>query len=86
MLEGFLKGLEKRAEKSIIRNVVADAMTLKVVRNHIKIEKNIDVECSAMKEKMNDVSVNLEGVVKGQFGEKVRKTIKIQTEKINELQ
>ena len=86
MLEGFLKGLEKRAEKSIIRNVVADAMTLKVVRNHMKIEKNIDVECSAMKEKMNDVSVNLGGSVKGQFGEKVRKSIKIQTEKINELQ
>ena len=86
MLEGFLKGLKKRAEKSMIQGVVADAMTSKIVRNLKETEKNIEVECSAMKEKMNDVSENLGGLVKGQFGEKVRKSIKIQTEKINELQ
>ena len=38
------------------------------------------------KEKMNEVSVNLGGAVKGQFGEKVRKSIKTQTERMNELQ
>ena len=86
MIEGFLVVLRRRAEKSIIRGVVADAMTSKIVRLQKETEKNIEVECSTIKEKMNDVSVNLGGSVKGQFGEKVGKSIKIQTEKINELQ
>lgn len=86
MIEGFFKGLKKRAEKSIIQGVIADAMTSKIVRTHKETQINIEVECSAIKEKMHDVSENLGGVVKGQFGEKVRKTIKIETEKINELQ
>ena len=86
MIEGFLIVLRKRAEKSIIRGVVADAMTSKIVRIQKETEKNIEVECSTIIEKMNDVSVNLASSVKGKFGEKVRKSIKIQTEKINELQ
>lgn len=85
MIEGFLIGLKKRAEKSIVQEVVADAMTSKIVRNHKKTEKNIKVECSAIKEKTNDAPVNLAGSVKGKFGGKVRKSIEIQTEKINEL-
>ena len=86
MLEEFLIGLKKRAEKSIIQGAVANAMTSKIVRNQHQTEKRIDVECSDIKEKMNDVSVNLGAAVKGQFGEKVRKSIKTQTEKMNELQ
>ncbi|QUW23002.1 hypothetical protein JSQ81_05375 [Sporosarcina sp. Marseille-Q4063] len=86
MLEGFLIDLKKRAEKSIIQGAVANAMTSKIVRNHKETEKNIEIECSTIKEKMNDVSVNLGGAVKGRFGENVRKSIKIQSEKINELQ
>ena len=86
MLEGFLIGLKKKSEKSIIRGVVANAMTSKIVGNRKKTEKNIEIERSTIEEKMNDVSVNLGGSVKGEFGKKVRKSIKIQTEKINELQ
>jgi hypothetical protein len=86
MIEDFLKGLKKRAETSTIRRVVANAMTSKIVQNRKKTEKNIKIERSTIKEKMNDVSVNLGGSVKGKFGEKVRKSIEIQTEKINELQ
>ncbi|WP_172372181.1 hypothetical protein [Sporosarcina jiandibaonis] len=85
MLEGFLVGLKKRAEKSIIQGTLANAMTSKIVQNQRKTEKNIEVECSTIKEKMNDVSVNLGEAVKGQFGDKVRKSIEIQSEKINEL-
>ena len=86
MIEGFLKVLRKRAEKSIIQGVVADAMTSKIVRNRKETEKSIEVECTTIREKMNDLSVNLGGAVKGKFGNKVKKSIKTQTEKITDLQ
>ena len=86
MIEGFLKVLRKRAEKSIIQGVVADAMTSKIVRNRKETEKSIEVECTTIREKMNDLSVNLGGAVKGKFGDKVKKSIKTQTEKITDLQ
>jgi citrate lyase gamma subunit len=85
MIEGFLIGLKKRAEKSMIEGALANAMTSKTVQIRKQTEKKIEVECSAIKEKMNEVSVNLGEAVKGQFGEKVRESIKSQTEKINEL-
>ena len=51
MLEEFLTGLKKRAEMSIIQGAVANAMTSKIVRIQNQTEKNIEVECSAIKKK-----------------------------------
>ncbi len=86
MLEDFLKGMKKRSEKSMIQGAVAKTILSKKEKSHTNTLKAVKAEVSTTKERMINVSESVGDSVKGQFGKKAKKAMKIQTEKLNELQ
>lgn len=75
--------LKKLAEISWIKNVVAESMDAQVDSNYRKCETAIEEEISAIKEVLRNGSENVASSVKGQYGNKVRETIKVESEKVN---
>lgn len=65
--------------------MVAEGISSQVENNHQKSEAAVAKEAASIKERLNNSSENVANSVKGEFGNQVRKAIKIESEKMNKL-
>lgn len=77
--------LIKIAEKSIVRNVVAQSMITKRNSQQSMTNEVVTREISNLKTSMNNITEALGSSVKGKFGDSVRETLQNQTEKLNDI-
>jgi len=85
MLNSLLESIKKRAEKSIITNVVSYAMIAKANYNFQQTKNAVRMECASVQDNMKRINENLSHSIKGQFGNQVREKLKNETERMKEL-
>jgi len=77
--------LKKAAETLWIENVVTDIMVSQVENNYQKTKAAASEEVFSIKEGLENNSENLASSVRGKFGNRVRETIKMEANKMDEL-
>ncbi len=85
MLDAILLRLRKSSQKSTIRSVVGQTLTIGAQSEIKKTHKAVKNQSLIAKANMTRITNSLSDSVRGEFGTEVRKTFEKQTDRVDEL-
>ncbi|EOH95817.1 hypothetical protein UAY_03243 [Enterococcus moraviensis ATCC BAA-383] len=85
MLDDVTKDLKKTAQKEAIASAIGHSMNQKIQTNKQNAKQTGETKLSELKTNMATVSESMGNSVKGQFGKKVKKAFKKQSESLDKF-